>query len=338
MSSEPEKDIEKQIRSYADRRREETGEPFTMRPVARLTLQGQVAEAYPRKKAEPTPITVLQANEAIGFWTLFRRQLTMFGSLAVVLLAVGVIWVKYGAATKTDLAQADTNPTSPDVGEGGGEPLEMVDLGVQSDPEPIHSTASSPAPSMVRVPAPTPTTVASASVTPAPAPAVSEMTAPPAAPVAPTPVLAADSPPAMTSDPNRPAQRFVADSSGKTMRRNFNSPPSVEILRSFQVQQVGRQLLLVDADGSTYAGEIAAPNGDGGPLTFRARGTSRSLNQSVTIEGRLSLVRPGAAPSATTAPLRVSNEATLPLNQLRIQGRATVGANNQVPFNALPSE
>ena len=62
MSSEPEKDIEKQIRSYADRRREAAGERFTMHPAPRQALQGEVAEAFPQEKTEPTPITVLQAN------------------------------------------------------------------------------------------------------------------------------------------------------------------------------------------------------------------------------------------------------------------------------------
>lgn len=340
MSSEPEKDIEKQIRSYADRRREAAGERFTLHPADRQALQTEVAEVYPQKKAEPTPIMVLQANEPVGFWTLFRRQLAIFGSLAVVLLAVGMILMKDGGASKADLAKAEDLAAAPDMGERGSESLELVDLGDR--PEPGLSVVA---------PASPPSAAAAVASTPAPTPAarvlsVAAGTEPerPAmlSAVAMTPVAvatAAPSPaPAMTPDPSRPAQRFVAVSSGRTLRRNFNSPPPVEILKSFQVQQVGRQLLLVDADGSTYAGEIVAPEGDDGPLKFRARGASRTLNQEVAIEGSLSLVRQGSTTGPRATNLRVSNDATLPLDRLSIRGRATVGTDNQIPINALPSE
>lgn len=339
MSSEPEKDIEKQIRSYADKRREAAGERFTLHPADRQVLQTEVAEVYPRNKAEPTPITVLQANEMVAFWTLFRRQLAVFGSFAVVLLAVGIIWVNYGGSQKTDLAKADATATAPDMGERGSEPLEMVDLGGRPELGLSVAAPSSPSlPPTVAAKMPEPAPVASAV---AGAGAASEEAATLPA-LAMTPVVAAVAPEplsqAMTPDPSRLAQRFVAVSSGRTLRRNFNSPPPVEILKSFQAQQVGRQLLLVDADGSTYAGEIVAPEGDDGPLKFRVRGASRTLNLEVAIEGSLLLVGPGVSPGRSSANLRVSNDATLPLNRLRIQGRATVGADSHIPISALPSE
>ena len=39
-------------------------------------------------------------------------------------------------------------------------------------------------------------------------------------------------------------------------RRNFNSPPMPSVLNSFQIEQNGRQVRVVDADGSIYDGEV----------------------------------------------------------------------------------
>ncbi|HXT40080.1 MAG TPA: hypothetical protein VN887_08655, partial [Candidatus Angelobacter sp.] len=42
-------------------------------------------------------------------------------------------------------------------------------------------------------------------------------------------------------------------------RVNFNSPPMPNVLRSFQVEQTGQQIRVVDADGSVYEGVIGQP-------------------------------------------------------------------------------
>ena len=52
------------------------------------------------------------------------------------------------------------------------------------------------------------------------------------------------------------AQRYAQE---RTYRLNFNSPPMPDVLNSFQVEQNGRQLRVVDADGSVYDGAIEAP-------------------------------------------------------------------------------
>jgi hypothetical protein len=51
-------------------------------------------------------------------------------------------------------------------------------------------------------------------------------------------------------------QRFVQTLSQDSYRRNFNSPPPVNVLNSFQMEQVGRQIRITDEDGSTYLGEV----------------------------------------------------------------------------------
>ncbi|HKI72906.1 MAG TPA: hypothetical protein VKA81_11045 [Verrucomicrobiae bacterium] len=45
-------------------------------------------------------------------------------------------------------------------------------------------------------------------------------------------------------------------------RVNFNSPPMPNVLRSFEVEQSGKQLRVVDADGSIYDGAIERPENE----------------------------------------------------------------------------
>ena len=45
-------------------------------------------------------------------------------------------------------------------------------------------------------------------------------------------------------------------------RVNFNSPPMPNVLRSFQVEQAGQQIRVVDADGSVYDGAIERPENE----------------------------------------------------------------------------
>jgi len=51
-------------------------------------------------------------------------------------------------------------------------------------------------------------------------------------------------------------QRFTRNA---RYRRNFNSPVRPEVLNSFQLEQNGRQIRIVDADGSIYDGAIDQP-------------------------------------------------------------------------------
>ncbi|MBI4327765.1 MAG: hypothetical protein HY674_21235 [Chloroflexi bacterium] len=106
-------------------------------------------------------------------------------------------------------------------------------------------------------------------------------------------------------------------------RRNFNSPSIPNVLNNFQVEQIGRQIRIVDDDGSVYEPQIeaeaavamkkseetagaqtaikrrsaaqkaaqtaadtaAATANESGGLFFRVAGTNRTLNQRVFFEG-----------------------------------------------------
>ena len=49
---------------------------------------------------------------------------------------------------------------------------------------------------------------------------------------------------------------FSEGSSRAKYRRNFNSPPPPPVLRSFQIQQTGSAIRVIDADGSIYEGSV----------------------------------------------------------------------------------
>ena len=51
-------------------------------------------------------------------------------------------------------------------------------------------------------------------------------------------------------------QQFSQTTRGQTLRNNVNVKQSVNILENFQVEQNGREIRVVDADGSTYVGKF----------------------------------------------------------------------------------
>ncbi len=329
MSSEPERDIEKQIRSYAEKRGEEAGDRFAMHPATRQDLHREAAEAFPPETAKSPSFTVLQANEAVSFWTLFKRQFALLCMFAIVLSAAGIAWLKYGRPAGGDLAQAGSAEKPKEAAPQRSRPLEIVDLGERTDLEPAPPATPQPAETLPESPA-----TAVVSSPPRPAPARTEA-APAPSPPRTTETVATPAPPPLTApDPARPSQQFVNETAARTYRRNFNSPPPVELLATFQVQQVGRQILIVDADGSIFAGEILPPSNGSASLDFKAQGNSRALNRMVTITGRLSPAKSADRPPL--ADLRVSNEARLPLDRLLIDARVAIDEESR-PISATPA-
>ncbi len=333
MSSEPERDIEKQIRNYAEKRRAESDDRFAMHPATRQKLHGEVADAFPRETPDPSPITVLQAEETVGFWILFKRQFALICALAVVLTGFGYAWINYGNRTDVEVAEANTTALPQDVVDEVPAPMEVVNLdeGAVIPPEPAaspESAASNAPPTLASLvePASDGTSAARAA-----APIATEAAR--AEPPAPTPPPAAA--PLTATDPSRPSQRFVNAASPRRYRRNFNSTAPVDFLTSFQVQQVGRQLLLVDADGSTFSGQIDPPDNEADSLQFRVSGSSGALNRHVTITGRLSPASAATADAARPVNLRVASESRLPLDRLRIDARAIIGEESR-PITATP--
>jgi len=182
-------------------------------------------------------------------------------------------------------------------------------------------------------------------------------------------------------------QRF---SQVRNYRRNLNSPPMPNVLSSFQFEQIGQQIRIVDDDGSTYEGQIETPrpvaaavgktatqsaadelkkfpaedaaptrnpavptdgaNALGQNLWFRVSGTNRTLNQPVVFVGNLLAADTNlpsingaqagvtlAQPSVAVPLPNAAAQSQVLLQNARVQGQATVGANSRIEINAVPT-
>ena len=72
---ELERKIEKLLRAYAKKRRADAGDAFTLHPVTRRRLQGEVA----RRSAEP------EEEDSVSLWELFRRQWAVLVGFALII-------------------------------------------------------------------------------------------------------------------------------------------------------------------------------------------------------------------------------------------------------------
>lgn len=161
-------------------------------------------------------------------------------------------------------------------------------------------------------------------------------------------------------------QRFVRDTS-RAYRRNFNSPPRPEVLESFRVEQAGARLLITDADGSVYSGDLQEANTVGrearpqssvgsslaevlrnqaanlgveaaNELRFQVAGTNRTLQQPVVFSGRLVLTNALAAGQYfQNQQAAGSNAFGFFLNNSVVRGRAAIGQRTQMEVNAAPA-
>ena len=109
-------------------------------------------------------------------------------------------------------------------------------------------------------------------------------------------------------------------------RRNFNSPPVPPVLRSFQVQQSGANVRILDADGSVYEGTASSV----GNVSFRAVGTNQSVNQLVVISGELY----SDTNQTAAAQNRGLSNGNLSAQAITLRGKASIGRNVKIPIEA----
>ena len=137
------------------------------------------------------------------------------------------------------------------------------------------------------------------------------------------------------------------------------------VLNSFELEQRGNEIKITDEDGSIYVGNVIsqdeakkrsfraqtapqrAQTGVAGPaeqpVLFFAFGTNVSLKQEVSIEGNIlqlttNVINPPAQMPATRTLNEPQNRRGGAVPQQTIQGRAKVGANQEVFINAVPSQ
>jgi hypothetical protein len=80
MPAEPERDMEKTLKAYAERRRQQAGAPLELHPATRRMLQGEAARRHSRKAKDT------------GFWSqvagLIRRRLVLVTALTAMVVAI----------------------------------------------------------------------------------------------------------------------------------------------------------------------------------------------------------------------------------------------------------
>ncbi|HEY1171542.1 MAG TPA: hypothetical protein VGH19_09250 [Verrucomicrobiae bacterium] len=104
MSQEPEKDIEKQLREHAEKRRAAAGDQVELHPATRAMLQGEVARTYGTTSAAAA--ATAHEKSARPWWSYWPGLL--FASCCVMLLAV--FTMKPGSQNEMDFAQAPGTP------------------------------------------------------------------------------------------------------------------------------------------------------------------------------------------------------------------------------------
>ena len=91
---EPERPIEKRLREFATKRRDDAGAPLELHPATRRMLQGEVARQFPRRAAGSTTFAQVLAN----WWPRLVWVLPMLFVLGV------AVWVLVPTQRKTGAA------------------------------------------------------------------------------------------------------------------------------------------------------------------------------------------------------------------------------------------
>ena len=92
---------------------------------------------------------------------------------------------------------------------------------------------------------------------------------------------------------------FAQEDSRARFRQNLNSPPVPNVLTTFQIERVGNAIRIIDADGSTYAGQIIPANPSVSLLD--ADDESVQLPDAAKKESRENSLKKNLAPRTTPA-------------------------------------
>lgn len=255
--------MEPALRAYAGRRRADAGVP-SLHPANRRQLQAEVARLRPDRAPAP------------------RRTVLPFPwpRLAIAAAACAV------------LAFLLARPWSPSHPPAPDKPVALLEPRQPPRPPEVQPPSTPPP----AVPAPAPTTAAAVAMTAAPAPA-------PAAGPNRAPAVAADAPPAprlLAKGAPGPAARMAAPRPPERRRYQRSDPPGdgTTLLQSFDLEQTGSQVRLVDTDGSVYAGAVSPTNAG----VFLVSGVQKTSGRAVTVEASFMAEGPDAAEAAPAAP------------------------------------
>lgn len=347
MPPEPERKIEQWLGRYARKRREQAGDRFEVHPATRRLWQGELEKQ--RCPAKPA-----RSRWTAGFWP----RLALGGALFAALAAAVLLLFEFPESQRAgfDLAQESNLPRlAPAPGpadKSQGENLKRDDfpaLGrAQSNLEDGRYRADPAAPERATRLWPAPAADADRQL------GLTVTPPPPGSPAANRHLTELRETPAATKQIQQRSR----------MKNAFAN--SLNVMNTFEVQQSGDQIWLIDEDGSTYSGrflpdktnalapagpalarreierarpDTPAQKGEGlaGTYTFRAAGTNQSLQKLIVVNGqflysnavvRMQTVPAGAAPAAQNLIPMLQNS--------RVRGTAVIGGRNEVPIDGVP--
>jgi len=338
--------MDEQLRAYAETRRRQAGEPFTLPPETRRVLRAEVDRQFGQ------PATARPRSP--GWWETFWPYVAVGGSTAVLLAVCAAIWWQGRPRMGPELASAgSTAKAAPPLPAAPARPAGPVEPKLARSPVAEGRQGAPPAPSALPPPATRPSPserIAADAVAPATQPATV------AAPTAPPPArepAAAPAVVAMRLAPSAPlSQRYQQQAADRQLRRNFNSPPAPVVLNDFRFEQHGNNVRITDADGSVYVGAIEVASAVG-PAGFRARDMFRygqALRESQTIaekpspdsgprtsDSRAGVAQAGGLGQQTLAGNQTGTEAGYWFNAVgtnRSLGQEVVVAGRLAPTNA----
>lgn len=319
-----ERDIEKKLRAFADKRRKDAGGPFELHPATRRLLQGEAARQQGESARKPPPGNFLEKM----FFLPLPRLTWVLSALAI--LAAGT-WVFLGTLPKSKEFAANSETAgfvqgaatlAKEAGSAGG------DLGDRT-------------------------------VTVAAAPA-------PAAPPAPVAVVMKGGTVGQQSY-NFRNNYAVAATGGKAdgpAGGDFKKSPDeaktkranqAVLMDSFQFEQAGEQVRIVDNDGSVYTGKLVAAekvslikksaesNTPNQSFRFTVTGTNRSWNQRVAITGEVlnagnlvvnSVTNQPGTQSSVLGQSQINFNNSFLMSNGRIIGRVVAADGREVELNA----
>ncbi|MGI9088767.1 MAG: hypothetical protein ACR2HH_13670 [Chthoniobacterales bacterium] len=318
MPPEPKQSIEELLRASAEKRRAEFGAEPRMPNPLRARLHEEIARTQ----------SVVEPRPRGSWWARFWPQLSLATAVAAVLVAGSVVWMKSNDSRhgNLQLAMGDAPNESRDAA------VLLKSLPAAAPPETTAAGAGLTSPGKEIALAQTEARREDAGVAgrfaSAPAPMAKN---------------------ALTNHP----QQFSQSARGQTLRNRANLQRAVKVLDNFQLEQEGWEIRLVDADGSTYHGEIvAAPSSSAAGvraktasrsfateadvqtnngLFFRASGFNSSLQKRVVFEGNY-IPPPPNEQSKPAAPGQAKEEE--PANA-RVVGTAQIAGEAPVAVDAI---
>ena len=387
MSSEPKKPIEQMLEALAKARRAEFGDDPKMPNPMRARLHEEIARA---EAAEEEKVESRQS------WvTRFWPRVTVAAALATLIVLVPAIWWNrtHPLAESTDLALRDRsagaaeglNPAVPSENALAKAPAASATdatVNLADNRQTKIEPAATPASEAVALASSTrlaegreatesPSQVAKGFTDKEIASAKTQA-APAAAPAAgadskaKSDTMAAAAPP--VAQPSSAGslgtkQQFSQQSALQSFRNNAQVSQSANVLNTFQVQQQGSEIRVLDADGSTYTGKIeqlansteldsritarrdaakqtrryaakVAPENESAALQsyFRATGFNVSLKKTLVFEGNYA-APPAQQPAKATANDREQSEQNH--DRARIVGTVRVNGEAPVEVDAI---